>query len=143
MPDPLNPPVPPTPSRHESPQVPGAAPQRRTVFAALSIVLGVLGIAWSGVATALMIEFARITYYLPAPDSTEATEHHDWHLPTLLLTPLGALAVVLAATALVLGGWGLVRRRGVRGWVLVLPCFALVLATVALALAAGIPQDTY
>lgn len=121
--------------------VPGVTSRRRTVFAALSIVLGTLGAAWSGVATALMIESARVTYYLPAPDSTVATEHHDWHLPSLLLTPLGALA--LALTALALGGRGLVRRRGVRGWVLVLPCLALVLATAVLALAAGMSQDTY
>lgn len=133
----------------ESPHVPGVASvpgvmsRRRTVFAALSIVLGALGAAWSGVVTALVFESARVTYYLPAPDSTVATEHRDWHLPSLLLTPLGALALLLAAIALALGGWGLVRRRGVRGWVLVLPCLALALATAVLALAAGMSQDTY
>ena len=123
--------------------VPGVMSRRRTVFAALSIVLGALGAAWSGVVTALVFESARVTYYLPAPESTVATEHHDWHLPSLLLTPLGALALLLAAIALALGGWGLVRRRGVRGWVLVLPCLALALATAVLALAAGMSQDTY
>ena len=123
--------------------VPGVMSRRRTVFAALSIVLGALGAAWSGVVTALVFESARVTYYLPAPDSTVATEHHDWHLPSLLLTPLGALALHLAALALARGGWGLVRRRGVRGWVLVLPCLALALATAVLALAAGMSQDTY
>lgn len=126
----------------ESTHAPGASPQRRTIFAALSILLGVLGAVWSGVATALMIDIARITYYLPSPDPTEVTEHHDWHLPSLLPTPLGALALVLAATAIALGGRGLVRRRGVRGWVLTLPCSALLLATVALAVTTGIPQST-
>lgn len=126
----------------ESTPTPEADPRRRTVLAALSVVLGVLGAVWSVVATALMIDIARITYYLPTPDQAGATEHHDWHLPALLPTPLGALALLLAATGIALGGWGLVRRRGVRGWVLVLPCVALLLATAALTITAAIPQST-
>ncbi|QNN82229.1 hypothetical protein H3H54_14185 [Brachybacterium sp. Z12] len=83
----------------------------RTV-AILAPVMGVVSGLWSALATLMVVTFASLTYYLPPPPgSTEATEHHDWSVPTLLLAPLSVVGMVLAVVACVVGVRGLVR-----GW---------------------------
>lgn len=108
------------------------------------MLLGAVGAAWSGLLTVLIVLTARVTYYLPPPQgATEATAHHDWNTPTLLFTPVCGVAILLALAGLALGGRGLVRRRGARARVLLLPGAAILLATLALLLATRVPVPVY
>ncbi|MDN5685887.1 MAG: hypothetical protein L0G94_04275, partial [Brachybacterium sp.] len=116
----------------------------RTWIAVVAVLLSAVGAAWSALLTALIVLTARVTYYLPPPEgATEATEHHDWNTPTLAFTAVSGLAFLLALAGLVLGGRGLLRRRGARARVLLLPGAAILLATLAMLLATEVPVPTY
>src|SRR5699024_8677115 len=126
------PPATPTPTRHG------------TSIAVAAVLLGAVGAAWSTLLTVLIVLTARITYHLPPPDGAAATtKHHDWNTPTLAFTAGSGLAILLALAGIVLGGSGLLRRRGARARVLFLPGASILLATLMLLLATAVPVPTY
>lgn len=122
----------------------GGRGSARTSIAVVAVLLGVVGAAWSALLTVLIVLTARVTYYLPPPEgATGATEHHDWNTPTLAFTAVSGLAFLLALAGLALGMWGLLRRRGARARMLLLPGAAILLAALALLLAAEVPVPNY
>ncbi|APX33011.1 hypothetical protein BH708_10180 [Brachybacterium sp. P6-10-X1] len=116
----------------------------RTSIGVAAVLLSAVGAVWSALLTVLIVLTARVTYDLPPPEgAAEATEHHDWNTPTLAFTAVSGLAFLLALVGLVLGGWGLLRRRGARARVLLCPGAAILLATLAMLLATEVPVPTY
>lgn len=120
----------------ETRPTPIPADGRRRGFAIAACVLSALAVVWCIVTAFGVVDAARLTYYLPPPPGrAEPIVEHGRHEPILAFLILPALALVPALGAIVLGVVGLVRRRGARWWLLLLPVVAAVVATIGSALA--------
>lgn len=127
-------------------QTPGRAatdPQARRWPILSAGVLGGIGVILSVLCGVAVAASSRITYYLPSPDGSEATEHQDWFLTRLWALPLALAGLVLAGWVL----WRVVsaRRegRGLPAWVALLALVSLLLGPAALLLAASMDPGTY